>query len=126
MRYAVRTALVAALFAFGLQAIAADPPGTHPTAPAQPGARPMVTADNTMGHAGGHFLASKKIAGANVKNARGDKLGTIEDFVVSTNDGKVTYAAIGVGGALGIGTKYHAVPFSELKPQSTGKDEFEF
>jgi hypothetical protein len=33
---------------------------------------------------------------------------------------------LSVGGALGIGTKYDAVPFGDLKLHQTGKDEFEF
>src|SRR5205814_6343097 len=57
MTYSVKTALLAILLGFGLQAIAADPPATHPTSP---GARPMATAD--MGQAGAaHVLPSKKI-----------------------------------------------------------------
>jgi sporulation protein YlmC with PRC-barrel domain len=122
MKYTVKTALVAVLFGFGLQALAADPPGVQPTAP---GTRPAVTTEPGQ-MAAAHMMPSKKLVGLNVKNTQGEKLGSIEDLVVAMNDSKVTHAVVSVGGALGIGTKYHPVPFSDLKLHQTGKDEFEF
>jgi sporulation protein YlmC with PRC-barrel domain len=60
-------------------------------------------------------LASKKVVGANVDNLKGEKLGTIDDLVIDLQTGKVAYAALSVGGVLGIGDKLFAVPFEELK-----------
>jgi sporulation protein YlmC with PRC-barrel domain len=60
-------------------------------------------------------LPSKKLAGASVDNTKGEKLGTIDDLVIDLESGKVAYAAISVGGVLGIGDKLFAVPFEELR-----------
>jgi sporulation protein YlmC with PRC-barrel domain len=60
-------------------------------------------------------IPSKKLVGANVENPNGEKLGTIDDIVIDLDSGKVAYAAVGVGGVLGMGEKLFAVPFSEFK-----------
>jgi sporulation protein YlmC with PRC-barrel domain len=67
------------------------------------------------------FRASKLI-GMNVRNAEGEKLGTINDFVLDVRTGKIAYAALSVGGVLGVGDKLFAVPYTELKFDH-GKDE---
>ena len=70
------------------------------------------------------FRASK-LSGLNVRNNEGEKVGTINDLVVDVATGKVEYAALSVGGVLGIGDKLFAVPFSELKFDH-GRDEMYF
>jgi sporulation protein YlmC with PRC-barrel domain len=57
---------------------------------------------------------STKIVGLNVYNAKGEKIGDINDLILDS-DGKVANAVIGVGGFLGLGEKLVAVPFSDLK-----------
>jgi sporulation protein YlmC with PRC-barrel domain len=71
-------------------------------APATPDSK--ATAANT-------FRASK-LMGLHVKNAAGEKLGTVDDFVMDVSSGKIAYVAMGVGGVLGIGEKLFAVPYS--------------
>ncbi len=78
----------------------------------------------------GKILAAKtfrssKLIGMNVRNMKGETLGTIDDFVVDVRTGKVQYAAMSVGGVFGIGDKLLAVPFSELKFDH-GQDEMFF
>jgi len=70
------------------------------------------------------FRASK-LMGLSVKNAQGEKVGTIEDFVINPHDGKVAYAAMGVGGVFGLGEKLFAIPFTALRFEH-GKDEMHF
>lgn len=60
-------------------------------------------------------IRSTKLVGANVQNNNGEKLGSIDDLVIDTQNGKVEYAALGVGGVLGIGEKLLAIPFEQLK-----------
>jgi len=60
-------------------------------------------------------LPSKKLVGTTVMNKQGEKLGTIDDLVIDLESGKVVYAALSVGGVLGIGDKLFAVPFEEFK-----------
>jgi len=70
------------------------------------------------------FRASK-LTGMNVRNSQGEKVGTIDDFVVNIETGKVSYVAMSVGGILGLGDKLFAIPYSALKFDH-GKDEMFF
>jgi sporulation protein YlmC with PRC-barrel domain len=70
------------------------------------------------------FRASKLI-GLHVKNAAGEKLGTVDDFVMDVSSGKIAYVAMGVGGVLGIGEKLFAVPYGALTI-AHDKDEMSF
>jgi sporulation protein YlmC with PRC-barrel domain len=49
----------------------------------------------------------------NVRNRAGEKIGAIEDLVI-TADGRVAYAALGFGGFLGMGEKLFAVPWKDI------------
>jgi sporulation protein YlmC with PRC-barrel domain len=60
-------------------------------------------------------IPAKKLSGVNVESPSGEKLGEIEDVVIDLDSGKVAYAAVGVGGVLGLGEKLFAVPFGEFK-----------
>lgn len=59
---------------------------------------------------------TSKVVGANVVNEAKEKVGTIDDLIV-TKDGKVPYAVLSVGGFLGVDTKYVVVPASALEVQ---------
>jgi len=50
------------------------------------------------------------LIGMEVRNAQNEKLGEIKDLVVDLHSGKIGYAVLSVGGFLGIGDKYIAVP----------------
>jgi sporulation protein YlmC with PRC-barrel domain len=56
----------------------------------------------------------KKMLGTEVYNDKNEKIGKIEDVIVST-DGKVSWAIIGVGGFLGVGKHDVAIPMDQLK-----------
>lgn len=53
---------------------------------------------------------ASKLIGMNVRNLQNESLGDIEDLVVDLKSGKISYAVLGVGGFLGIGEKYVAIP----------------
>ena len=55
---------------------------------------------------------ASKLIGMDVKNQQGEELGQISDIVLNLQDGKVSYAVLGAGGAFGIGEKYLAVPLT--------------
>jgi hypothetical protein len=57
---------------------------------------------------------ASKINGAAVYNRNKDKIGTIDDLIVSPTD-RVPYVILSVGGFLGMGTRLVAVPFSSLQ-----------
>ncbi|EUC15507.1 UNVERIFIED_ORG: sporulation protein YlmC with PRC-barrel domain [Burkholderia sp. CF145] len=62
---------------------------------------------------GSGFRASK-LAGTSVYNRDKDKIGTIDDLIVSPSD-HTAFAILSVGGFLGMGKHYVAVPFSDLQ-----------
>jgi sporulation protein YlmC with PRC-barrel domain len=66
------------------------------------------------------LIAADRIEGTRVYNTAGDHLGEVEDVVIDKQSGKVAYAVMSFGGFLGIGEKYHPIPWSMLK-YDTGK-----
>lgn len=66
------------------------------------------------------FRASKLI-GEDVENSAGEKIGKINDLLVSRND-RVMYAILSVGGFLGIGDRLVAVPFQALQMKPNDDD----
>ena len=53
--------------------------------------------------------------GTDVVSKSGEKLGKIEDVAIEKVSGDVAYAILSFGGVLGIGSKYHPVPWKLLK-----------
>ena len=68
---------------------------------------------NTAVHKDGQWRASKLI-GVNVYNDNNEKIGDIEELIVDKS-GKVENVVLGVGGFLGMGEHYVAVPMEKLK-----------
>jgi sporulation protein YlmC with PRC-barrel domain len=64
---------------------------------------------------------ASEIIGKEVKNTQDESLGKIQDLIVNTESGKVPYAIIAHGGALGVGRTKTAVPMSSLECSSDGK-----
>ncbi len=60
------------------------------------------------------LIAAEKVNGTSVYNRQGEHLGTIEDVMLDKVSGKVAYAVMGFGGFLGIGERYHPLPWSVL------------
>ena len=79
--------------------------------------------DNLTGknHEGAHpnsslkFLTASSIVGDKVHNLTGEHLGTIKDIMIDLRGGKIEYVVLEMGGFLGMGEKYFAIPFSLLK-----------
>ena len=55
-----------------------------------------------------------KIIGATIFNEAEEKVGTIDDLIVSRTD-RIPYAIVSVGGFLGVGNKLVAVPMGNLQ-----------
>ncbi|MBS0251979.1 MAG: PRC-barrel domain-containing protein [Proteobacteria bacterium] len=72
---------------------------------------PAFAADNMQ--TADEFRTSK-LVGANVYNNANENIGSIEDIILKP-DGTMDEAVLSVGGFLGMGDKYVAVPFSSLK-----------
>lgn len=65
------------------------------------------------------YRASRMI-GTTVLNDKNEKIGTVDDLIVSPND-QVLFAVLSVGGFLGINRRLVAVPYSELKVDNEGR-----
>lgn len=100
---------------------AVPPPTANPGAPATPGtmapapagagmAAPRAAAPVTMISG---WSVKDKIMGKNVYNEKDEKIGAIED-VVLTSDGKASAFVIGAGGFLGMGEYNVAIPFEKV------------
>jgi PRC-barrel domain len=61
------------------------------------------------------LIAAAKVAGTPVYNPAGERLGTIEDLMLDKRAGRVAYAVMSFGGFLGIGERYHPLPWSVLR-----------
>lgn len=64
----------------------------------------------------GHTTAirASRVIGSDVCNPSGTKIGVIEDVVLDKTDNRIMFAVIGFGGLLGIGEKYHPLPWDTL------------
>ncbi|MDX1530108.1 MAG: PRC-barrel domain-containing protein [Rhodothermales bacterium] len=60
-------------------------------------------------------LSASTLNGDTVYNTRGEELGTIEDFMLDLENGRISYAVLSFGGFLGLGDKLFAVPTEALQ-----------
>jgi sporulation protein YlmC with PRC-barrel domain len=60
------------------------------------------------------YLAASTIIGEKVINALDEKLGEVKDVMININEGRIHYVVIEMGGFLGIGEKYFAIPFEMI------------
>jgi sporulation protein YlmC with PRC-barrel domain len=77
---------------------------------------PALAADNMQSS---EELRTSKIVGAKVYNNSNENIGSVEDIVLKP-DGTMDEVVLSVGGFLGIGDKYVAVPFNNLKISRDG------
>ncbi|MCX8569409.1 PRC-barrel domain-containing protein [Aminobacter sp. MET-1] len=64
----------------------------------------------------GHTQAipASRVIGTSVYNSAGETIGTIEDVILDKTSNGIMFAVVGFGGFLGMGEKYHAVPWPAL------------
>jgi hypothetical protein len=62
----------------------------------------------------GRLIAASQVNGTNVYNRAGEKLGSIYDVMLEKSSGKAEYAIMSFGGFLGIGDRYHPLPWRTL------------
>lgn len=69
-----------------------------------------------MPTASGHTRAirASRVTGTHVYNDQGSSIGTVEDIILDKTSSKIMFAVVGFGGFLGMGEKYHAVPWPLL------------
>ena len=62
----------------------------------------------------GNLISSRRVEGTSVYNRKGDSLGTVDHVMIDKLSGQVAYAVMSFGGFLGIGEKYHPLPWGVL------------
>ncbi len=69
-----------------------------------------------MTTASGHTraISAARVKGTTIYNTAGDSIGHVEDVILDKMSDRIMFAVLGFGGFLGIGEKYHAVPWSLL------------
>lgn len=88
-------------------------------------AEDLTTSDNVVGASVGGFfardnysndelIAATKVTNAKVYNKDGDKIGWLDEVVLNKHSGQVEYVVLAVGGFLGLGERYHRLPWERL------------
>jgi sporulation protein YlmC with PRC-barrel domain len=69
-----------------------------------------------MTTATGHTSAilASRVAGTKVRDASGESLGEIKDIVLDKTSNNIMFAVVSFGGVLGMGEKFHPLPWNEL------------
>jgi len=62
-----------------------------------------------------NVISASKVTGTSVYSTDGDLLGEINDVMLDKRSGKIAYAVLSFGGLLGIGERYHPLPWATLK-----------
>lgn len=60
------------------------------------------------------LIASDRVEGTSVYGADGEKLGSVERFMVDKMTGQAEYAVLAFGGIFGLGHDHHPVPWKAL------------
>jgi sporulation protein YlmC with PRC-barrel domain len=74
----------------------------------------MATIDD-LRDTGGALIAATKVNGTAVYNGSGERLGSVHDLLLDKVSGRADYAILSFGGFLGIGDRYHPLPWSQLR-----------
>ncbi|MCO5130883.1 MAG: PRC-barrel domain-containing protein [Xanthobacteraceae bacterium] len=90
----------------------AQSPSTSTTTP--PPAEKMAPAGTTTTTSHQGQWRASKVVNLKIYNDGNESLGTVNDLLMD-NQGRITTAVIGVGGFLGMGEHYVAVPFEKIK-----------
>lgn len=64
-----------------------------------------------------HFTLASDLKGNRVVNKNAEDLGTLEDYMIDLQNGRIAYAVLSFGGWFGMGNKLFAIPWSALTMQ---------
>ncbi len=60
------------------------------------------------------LISSNRVEGTPVFNGDGEKLGSVREVMLNKKSGQVAYAVMSFGGFLGLGERYHPLPWDVL------------
>jgi sporulation protein YlmC with PRC-barrel domain len=66
----------------------------------------------TTGHTSA--IRATKVLGTNIKDRSGKKIGEVEDVILDKQANNILFAVVSFGGFLGMGEKYHPIPWAAL------------
>jgi sporulation protein YlmC with PRC-barrel domain len=66
-------------------------------------------------HTSKAIVRASDVIGMDVTNNAKEDLGSIEDLAINPNTGKIEYAAVSLGGFLGLGDELFAVPWNAIE-----------
>ena len=69
------------------------------------------------------LISAGKVQGTPVYNTDGESLGELYDVMIDKRSGQIAYALMSFGGFLGIGERYHPLPWNTLK-YDTGQEGY--
>lgn len=72
--------------------------------------------------AGLDLVPSSSAIGTDIRGTDGEKIGDVNDLIISRADGRIVFALVGRGGVLGVGEKVVAVPYGAFGWDSQKKD----
>jgi sporulation protein YlmC with PRC-barrel domain len=61
------------------------------------------------------LISARKVDGTRILNSIGEVVGSVHDLMIEKRTGRIAFAVISLGGFLGIGERYHPVPWAELR-----------
>lgn len=64
-----------------------------------------------------------ELAGTEVRNPKGERLGKVEDVTIDTTTGRVAYVVLSAGGFLGLGDRFFAIPW-QIFQLDAARDRF--
>ena len=74
-------------------------------------------------HSPQSLITASRVNGTPVFNREGERIGHIEDLSIDKVSGQVRYALLAFGGFLGIGDRFHPLPWSMLE-YDTGRNGY--
>ena len=60
------------------------------------------------------LISADKVEGTDVYDVNGEKIGSVDSIMLNKRTGKVAYSVMSFGGFLGIGERYHPLPWDVL------------
>jgi sporulation protein YlmC with PRC-barrel domain len=81
----------------------------------------ISTQEKAMTTTTGHTSAirASKVIGTTVKDSSGERLGEVKDVVLDKQSNSILFGVMSFGGVLGMGEKYHPVPWNALNYDET-------
>jgi len=75
----------------------------------------------SFGKFASRVLSASTLAGDDVYDPKGEKLGSVKEIMLDIEAGKISYVVLSFGGFLSIGEKLFAVPWSALTVDTENK-----